>query len=108
MNSSSAFFPRCQNNYVVTLFAGIIHSDFNDYNILVTPVESSSSSSSSSERCVCGILDFGDATKTFLLIEVAIAMTYMTLLCPSNVDPDEMSGHALAGYLSEVRERERE
>ncbi|XP_070211673.1 hydroxylysine kinase-like [Littorina saxatilis] len=90
----------------------IIHSDFNVHNILVGPEGNtntsssptlSSTSSSSSNMCVCGILDFGDATKSFLLIEVAIAMTYMTLLCPADLDPDEMSGQALAGYLSEMK-----
>ena len=34
-------------------------------------------------------------------------MCYMTLSCPSDLDPDEMSGHALAGYLSEVRTSDR-
>ena len=102
-----AFFRHDQNKYVVTIFSGIIHSDFNNHNILVTPTDSTTSSSSSSERSVCGVLDFGDATKSFLLVEVAIAMCYMTLSCPSDLDPDEMSGHALAGYLSEVRTSDR-
>ena len=34
-------------------------------------------------------------------------MCYMTLSCPSDLDPDEMSGYTLAGYLSEVRTSDR-
>ncbi|KAK7508726.1 hypothetical protein BaRGS_00000292 [Batillaria attramentaria] len=83
----------------------VIHSDFNDHNILVQSSVGVSSPSSSSlqEMDVCGILDFGDATKSLLIVEVAVAMTYMTVRCPVNFDPDKMAGHVLAGYLSEVR-----
>ena len=85
--------------------AGLIHSDFNDHNILVQPEDTKDASCGSppaQRYSVCAILDFGDSTKSFLIIEIAIAMNYMTLLCPPDLDPDEMSGHALAGYLSEV------
>lgn len=51
---------------------------------------------------ICGILDFGDATKSLLLFEVALAMTYMILATPKTLDPDVFAGHVLAGYLSEV------
>ncbi|KAL8558001.1 hypothetical protein ACOMHN_063742 [Nucella lapillus] len=97
------------------LRTGLIHSDFNDHNILVEPEtttittgnttseESPPSPAPTTAMRVCGILDFGDATKSFVLIEIAIAMAYMILMCPDDphLDPDGMAGHALAGYLSE-------
>ncbi|XP_076460336.1 hydroxylysine kinase-like isoform X2 [Babylonia areolata] len=87
----------------------LIHSDFNDHNILVEPVDNPADHQSTDQSTppspamrVCGILDYGDSTKSWLLIEIAIAMAYLILLCPSDLDPDEMAGHALAGYLSEL------
>ncbi|XP_025114447.1 hydroxylysine kinase-like [Pomacea canaliculata] len=78
--------------------SGIIHSDFNDYNILVRTTRELPS-----ETHVCGLLDFGDSTKSLYVFEVAIAMAYMILKTPEGCNCDEMAGHVLAGYLSQVQ-----
>ncbi|XP_025114496.1 hydroxylysine kinase-like [Pomacea canaliculata] len=81
--------------------SGIIHSDFNDHNILVhtTP-------DLPSQTHVCGLLDFGDSTQSLYVFEVAIAMAYMMLKTPEGWSCDEMAGHVLASYLSQLTQAE--
>ncbi|XP_070211806.1 hydroxylysine kinase-like [Littorina saxatilis] len=65
---------------------------------------SSSSSSSSGEKWdVSAVLDFGDACETYVFLEAAIAMSHLMLDCPPGCDPDELAGHTLAGYLSQIK-----
>ena len=77
---------------------GIIHADLNDHNFLV------SRPSEKEEWRVCGLLDFGDTSQGYLLVEVAIAMAHLMARCPNHghTPPHLFAGHALAGYLSKV------
>ncbi len=68
-----------------TLRHSIIHGDLNDYNILVKDGE------------VAGLLDFGDATFTPTVNDLAIAMTYMML---GKKNPFEEVLPLLKGYHS--------
>ncbi|XP_023296880.2 hydroxylysine kinase [Lucilia cuprina] len=69
----------------------IIHGDFNEQNLIVEPVGEESTNFK-----VKGIIDFGDASKSPVLFEVGIALTYM-LLQAKNL---ESGGIFLAGFES--------
>ncbi|XP_078310414.1 hydroxylysine kinase-like isoform X2 [Crassostrea virginica] len=75
---------------------GVIHGDLSDNNILIQP-----SASSPGEFQVVGFLDFGDATHSYYVFEIAILLCYVLLGACAGEDPIELAGHALAGYLSE-------
>lgn len=66
----------------------IIHGDYNEQNIIVEQDKD--------EYKVVGIIDFGDTSKSPLIFEVGIAMTYMMLQARSL----ERGGIFLAGYTS--------
>lgn len=51
--------------------ARLVQGDFNDANIVLTP----------DFQEVAGLLDFGDAAKSWVVNDVAIAMAY-AMLCP--------------------------
>ncbi|XP_076470845.1 hydroxylysine kinase-like [Babylonia areolata] len=77
-----------------------------------TPPSSSSSTPSSSSSpfltssevvCVSGVLDFGDMTKTYVMLDPAIAMSESILHCPEGEPSDAFAGHVLSGYLSELK-----
>lgn len=59
-----------------TLRTGIIHSDANDFNVIVSPPERA-------ERRIVGVIDFGDAIHTWLAAEPAIAAAYTALDKPN-------------------------
>ncbi len=73
-------------------FLGLIHGDFNEQNIIVSPSGSG-----------YGIIDFGDIHVTHYLFELAITLCYMMLQCVTagDMDPLEGSGWALKGYMKE-------
>lgn len=73
-----------------TFQKGLIHGDFNEFNLLVTRNEVTK------QYYVSGILDFGDSSYSHYLFEVAIAMTYM-MLTSKNL---KAGGLLLAGYES--------
>ena len=64
---------------------GVIHSDANDYNVLVDE----------SRQTVTGIFDFGDMVYSHLVNDVAIAMAYVALAAP---DPLAAAAAVLSGY----------
>lgn len=66
----------------------IIHGDFNEQNIIVTP------SANGQDYKVKGIIDFGDTNKSPILFEIGIGLTYM-LLQAKNL---ESGGIFLAGF----------
>lgn len=69
---------------------GLIHGDFNEFNVLVTQNDITK------EHYVSGILDFGDTSISNYVFEVAIAMTYMMLTSGDL----RVGGLVLAGYES--------
>ncbi|KAL8575131.1 hypothetical protein ACOMHN_055124 [Nucella lapillus] len=42
-------------------------------------------------------------SKTFVLLEPAVAMSEVMLQCPAEKDPDELAGHVLRGYLTQMQ-----
>ncbi|XP_067657440.1 hydroxylysine kinase-like [Haliotis asinina] len=84
---------------------GIIHGDFNEGNILVT--QATDNDRWKDKHDVSAILDYGECSYQPYIFEVAIAMTYMSILS-DNVPPQTASGYVLAGYLTrhELPEKE--
>jgi 4-aminobutyrate aminotransferase-like enzyme/Ser/Thr protein kinase RdoA (MazF antagonist) len=68
-----------------TLPRQVIHNDLNDENILV------------GDGTVVGVIDFGDATETIRVAELAIACAYVML---DQDDPVTVATDAVAGYRS--------
>ena len=62
---------------------GIIHNDGNDWNVLTTNGK------------VTGIIDFGDMCHTWLINEVAVALTYVMM---DKNHPLEIASHLIKGY----------
>ena len=75
------------------LFPGIIHGDFNEQNVLVRLQPQST------DVDIVGIIDFGDSHHGPYVFELAIAVTYC-MLQSRVVDPLDVCGHLVAGYLS--------
>ncbi|CAH1796024.1 unnamed protein product [Owenia fusiformis] len=88
------------------LTKGTIHGDYNEQNLLVTP-SSLKPDTPVKEYDVCGVLDFQDAAFSYFVFDVAIGICYLMIEC-QNVDPLDVGGHFLAGYLSEMSLNESE
>jgi 4-aminobutyrate aminotransferase-like enzyme/Ser/Thr protein kinase RdoA (MazF antagonist) len=73
-----------------TLPKSTIHGDVNDYNILV--------SNNLKNHEVAGIIDFGDATYTQTVNDIAIAIAYIAMGVP---DPLEAALDVLKGYAKQ-------
>ncbi|CAN0029919.1 unnamed protein product [Pylaiella littoralis] len=71
---------------------GVIHGDFNDGNIILTP----------DLQDVAGVIDFGDAAYTWVVNDVAIAMAYAMLspLAKKTGDPIGAATLLLRGFSS--------
>jgi len=52
----------------------VIHGDINDQNVLVGPA-----GAADGERCVVGVIDFGDMCHTWMVNEIAIAAAYAVI-----------------------------
>ncbi|MBK8989464.1 MAG: phosphotransferase [Chloroflexi bacterium] len=66
----------------------VIHSDANDYNVLVTAERKQ-------PRRIAGLIDFGDMVHSATIFELAIAAAYAMLDKP---DPLAVAAHMVAGY----------
>lgn len=77
---------------VAHLRLGVIHGDANDHNVLVTPL---SSEGNPEERRIAGIVDVGDAVRSFVAGEAAIAGAYAML---GKTDPLRVAARLVAGY----------
>lgn len=92
------------SSYFNVCIIGLIHGDFNDYNILVR--ENSSSSLSNGSICpgddkdVVGVLDFDDMMYSCIVYDVGIAIMYIMQCTNLERDPLESGGIMLAGFLS--------
>ena len=69
---------------------GVIHSDGNDHNLLVSPA-------GQRPRRIVGLIDFGDMVHSPLLFEAAIAAAYLMLDKP---DPVGTAAQVVAGFHS--------
>ena len=67
-----------------------IHADISEGNVIVGKKNGS--------LCVTGLIDFGEVTNSYRVLEVGIAMAYMSLLRPN--DCIRIAGIVLSGYSS--------
>ena len=81
----------CFLTYRNSIPSGLIHGDFNDQNVLVTPGPSDESWE------IAAVLDFGHAHHSCYLFELAICLCYVMLLA-ADTDPLDAGGHVIAGY----------
>ena len=77
---------------------GIIHGDFNTQNILVNTT-STSRNGGEEVFTIETLLDFGDASRSYLVFDIAIAIAHV-ILENKEVDMIDIGGYILAGYLS--------
>ena len=94
-------------------FLGQIHGDLNENNILLSHCNHTDTDSSPN---ICGLLDFYDTSKSYLVYDLAICTAHAMVMAMGQTrgqdTPDvtkEIPGHLLAGYLSvlELRPAER-
>ena len=82
---------RFENEVVVCLpdlRRSVIHSDANDYNVIVTPERKQ-------PRRIAGLIDFGDMVYSATIFELAIAAAYAML---DKSDPLTVAAQMVAGY----------
>ena len=72
---------------IAKLPAAVIHSDANDYNVIVT--------GTGFEARVSSVIDFGDAVHAPIICDLAIALAYTMLGKP---DPIASASHVVRGY----------
>jgi len=72
-----AQFNELASPLLPSLPLSIIHNDANDYNIIVSPPDSSPENFG--KRSVSGILDFGDMAYSYTLSELAVALAYVMI-----------------------------
>ena len=90
------FFKQYEENvvpFLPELRTSIIHNDANEWNVLVAQEE------------VSGIIDFGDMAHTFLINELAIAITYA---CYDKENPLEWASILLKSYHESLPVQEKE
>ena len=80
------------------LRAQVVHGDANDYNVLANRVEDTPPGGRYGDRRVVGIIDFGDAMRTWLAAEPAVAGAYAML---SKRDPVGALAQLLSGFHEE-------
>ncbi len=80
------------------LRAQVVHGDANDYNVLANRVEDTPPGDRYGDRRVVGIIDFGDAMRTWLAAEPAVAGAYAML---SKRDPVGALAQLLSGFHEE-------
>jgi 4-aminobutyrate aminotransferase-like enzyme/murein DD-endopeptidase MepM/ murein hydrolase activator NlpD len=79
-----------------------IHGDANDHNVLVAPVRSGEEPR---DRKVVGVVDFGDAVRSYTVGEAAIAAAYAML---GKADPLTVAARLVAGFQRSFPLREPE
>ncbi len=73
----------------------VVHGDANDYNVLANRVEDTPPGGRYGDRRVTGIIDFGDAMRTWLASEPAVAGAYAML---SKRDPVGALAQLVSGF----------
>ena len=76
----------------------VVHGDANDYNVLANRVEETPPGGRYGDRRVTGIIDFGDAMRTWLASEPAVAGAYAML---SKRDPVGALAQLVSGFHEE-------
>ncbi len=83
----------------------VVHGDANDYNVLANRVEETPPGGRYGDRRVAGIIDFGDAMRTWLAAEPAVAGAYAML---SKRDPAGALAQLVSGFHEAYPLREEE
>ncbi|XP_071108051.1 hydroxylysine kinase-like [Haliotis cracherodii] len=80
---------------------GVIHGDFNDYNIILHPATTDFKACCVDSKKTFGIIDFNDICYTYRVFEIGrLIADAMTNCCCSDREALQIGGHVLAGYLS--------
>ncbi len=79
---------KCRFEPEINLRRSVIHSDANDYNVLVDP----------ETMIVSGLIDFGDMVYSYTVGDLAIALAYVGL---DKNDPRDAAREVISGYTSE-------
>ena len=90
-----AEFDRTTAPLLARLPRGAIHSDLNDYNILV----GGGDDVETRDQRVTGIVDFGDMVYSYRVGDLAIAIAYAIL---DSDDPLTVASHMVRGYCAQV------
>lgn len=83
----------------------VAHGDANDYNVLANRVDDTPRGGRHGDRRVTGIIDFGDAMRTWLASEPAVAGAYAML---SKRDPAGALARLVSGFHEQYPLREEE
>lgn len=75
---------------------GFIHGDANEQNFIVN-----ASQDDPSTYHVDALIDFGDIQHSYYLFELSIITMYMMLVAKT-MDPNDVGGHIIAGYLKHM------
>lgn len=85
--------PKCEK-----FRKGIIHGDVNEQNSIMYEMPGQDNTPCDQRvHDVSALLDFNDATSSYIVFDVAICITYMSIDCPVEGQID-VGGHVLAGY----------
>jgi 4-aminobutyrate aminotransferase-like enzyme/Ser/Thr protein kinase RdoA (MazF antagonist) len=95
-------FSQALRPLIPSLRLSVIHGDANDHNVLVDEGEAWMNPW---DRRVAGLVDFGDAVRSYTVGEAAIAAAYAML---GKDDPLSVASHVVAGYHSALPLREEE
>ncbi len=87
---------------VPDLRMSVIHADANDHNVLVNEI---AAGADPTDRRVIGVVDFGDAVRSFTAGEVAVGAAYAML---DRADPFRVAAEMVAGYHASFGLREPE
>ncbi|HMA25800.1 MAG TPA: aminotransferase class III-fold pyridoxal phosphate-dependent enzyme, partial [Gemmatimonadaceae bacterium] len=90
-----AEFDRTTAPLLATLPRGVIHSDLNDYNVLV----GGGSDVETRDQRITGIVDFGDMVHSYRVGDLAIAIAYAIL---GSDDPLTIASHVVRGYREHI------
>ena len=83
-------------NQLNSFVQGYIHGDINNCNIIVQR-----SDESNSDYVISGIIDFGDACKSFYVSELVIIMADLMSSCLGQYEPLTVANLIIRGYLME-------
>ena len=82
------------------MLSGAIHGDFNDHNTIVRHrPEATNSADTTPVYHIVGVIDFGDASYSYYVFDIAITIMYLSLESTS-IEPLRVGVHVLEGYQS--------
>ena len=85
----------------LNIFAGTIHGDVNNVNIIVKPRMETTEAQVASSYIISGIIDFVDACSSFYVYELATVMADIMSSCFHKRNPLEIARLIYTGYIKE-------